>query len=387
MIRVLHKVHSLEAGGIQSFIMNVYRNIDRSKIQFDFLVSEINVPGGYDDEILYLGGRIYEIPNRRQGVLNTYRKLNAFFKEHPNYKIIHAHLSSLTDVSSLRVAKRHRVPVRIVHSHNIMEGGSKLHKYLHQLNQYSIQSYATDYFSCSDLAGKWMYPNNIYHNHKFHVVNNGIDTEKFIFNESVRKSVREELNILDKYVVGHIGRFHPQKNHDFLIDIFKELHDQQEDAVLLLVGDGDLRPKIQEKVSDLGLNENVIFTGVRCDIPQLLQAMDVFVFPSVYEGLGIALIEAQASGLNCFTSNKVVPADVNITNLVKFMDLSKSAKQWAKEILLTKNDKRKMTKEDIEKAGYDIHQVTKNLQKWYELKALIAPNRERNEDIVKDDFS
>jgi glycosyltransferase involved in cell wall biosynthesis len=354
----------MNRGGLETFIMNLYRNIDRSKVQFDFLVHS-NKEGAFDQEIMALGGKIFSVPSRKQGVLKYRKALADFFNTHPEYKIIHSHISSLTNVSPLRVAKKYGVPCRIVHSHNIMQGGSRIHRYIHRINQLSLKSYATHYFACSDLAAKWMYPKELYENHEFKLINNGIETEKFKFNKDVRIQKRKELGVNNNYVIGHVGRFQTQKNHSFLIDIFKEIYVKNNDCVLLLVGDGELRREIETKVKELGLTENVIFTGVRSDIPELFQAMDVFVFPSFYEGWGIVLVEAQASGLECFTSNKVVPKEVDVADLVEFVDLDKSAQVWADKILNVYSYERNNTTDIIKTGGYDICQVVEDLQKWY----------------------
>ncbi|WP_374723704.1 glycosyltransferase family 1 protein [Calidifontibacillus erzurumensis] len=367
MIRVLHSVYGMNRGGLETFIMNVYRNIDRTKVQFDFLV-RTQQKCDYDDEIFSLGGNIYYAPSRSQGLRKSIKKTDEFFQDHKEYKIVHFHLSSLSNVSTLRIAKKNGVPCRIVHSHNTRQGGSPIHKYLHLFNQMFIRSYATDFFACSELAAKWMYPKKIFEDHEFKIIYNGIEPEKFALNNDIRKRKREELGIVDEFIVGHIGRFHPQKNHVFLIDIFKEIHKKIENVKLLLVGDGDLRPLIEKKVEEFGLTNNVIFTGVRSDIPELLQVMDVFVFPSLYEGLGIVLVEAQASGLKCFTSDIVVPKEVNISGLVQFVSLNESAQFWAEEILKYKDYKRSRTTDVIINAGYDIRKIAEELQEWYESK-------------------
>jgi len=368
MIRVLHIVGKMDRGGIETFLMNVYRNINREKIQFDFLTCATETPGDYDNEILDLGGRIYQVPGRRQGWLGHLRKLHEFFKEHPEYSIVHAHVSSLTNVSVLRIARKYGIHCRIVHSHNTREGGSAIHKCLHRINQLTLATYATDFFACSDLAAKWMYPKKQYKEGRYCVINNGIDTKNFAFNEDSRKEKRRQLGIEGKYVIGHIGRFHRQKNHHFLIDIFAELKARDEDCVLLLIGDGELRTSIEKKVRDLGLTESVRFLGVRSDIPDLLQAMDLFLLPSFHEGLPVVLVEAQTAGLRCCVSS-AVSKEANITNLVEFVNLENSVEVWANAVLKNKNYLRKDTADVVTAKGYDITQIAEDLQKWYEFKA------------------
>ncbi|MFC0654261.1 glycosyltransferase, partial [Lederbergia wuyishanensis] len=275
-------------------------------------------------------------------------------------------------------AKNYGIPNRIVHGHNIRQGGSSLHKYIHGINQFLIETYATDYFACSEPSARWTFPKRILERKEYGVINNAIESERFKFNEQIRNKIRKELGIEDKFVIGHIGRFHPQKNHTYLIDIFKQIHIKSGESVLLLVGDGNLRPDIERRIQELGLTDSVIFTGIRKDVAEILQAMDIFLFPSLYEGLGIVLVEAQATGLKCFTSNKVVPESVNVTGLVEFIDLEKSPEHWAGEIFRKKDYQRKNTINDIKKSGYDITQVANEIQVWYESKinnTILLDNR------------
>lgn len=366
MIRVLHVLGSMKHGGIQAFLMNIYRNIDRTKVQFDFLLTT-KEEGNYNNEIRELGGRIFSVYPRNQGFKKNINSLEDFFDTHSEYKIIHQHVSSLTYVAPLKIAKRHNIPIRIVHGHSTKEGGSKIHSCLHRWNQNFVESFATNYFACSDLAAKWLFPIKQYKAGRFTIINNGIDTNKFIFNNKIRNKYRRVFNLENKFVIGHIGRFDAVKNHSFLIDIFEKIQSNNPDSVLMLVGDGALRAQIEMKVKDLELTDKVIFTGNRFDISELLQAMDVFIFPSYFEGLGIALVEAQASGLKCFTSDKVVPKEVNLLGLVNFIDLNKSAEYWASEVLRKENKRyaRENTTEIIKKLGYDIKQIARELQEWY----------------------
>jgi glycosyltransferase involved in cell wall biosynthesis len=365
MDRVLQIVGAMNRGGIETFLMNLYRNIDRSKIQFDFLV-HTDSESAYDEEIKELGGRIFPIKPRRNGILKNRKSLEEFFKINNDYKVVHQHLSSLTYIEPLKIAKKYGIPYRVVHGHNIRQGGSSVHRYIHYLNKLSVELYATDFFACSDLAAKWTYPERIYKNDVFKVINNAIDSEKFEFNEKTRTEARNEFGIAkDAFVIGHVGRFHPQKNHDFLIDIFREIHYKNNNSILLLVGDGDLRSQIEKKINSMGLMDSVVFTGVRKDVETVFQAMDAFVFPSHYEGLGIVLVEAQAAGLKCFTSKKVVPNDVDVTGLVKFLDLNNSPRHWAEEILRNKSYLRVSNIKEIRMSGYDIYQVAQEIQEWY----------------------
>src|SRR6056297_1304881 len=192
MIRILHVVNAMDRGGIETFIMNIYRNIDRSKIQFDFLLHTKN-ECAFNKEIRDLGGEIYIVPARNQGIFKNRKALDDFFKKHTEYRIVHQHVSSLTYVHPLKIAKKHHVPTRIIHSHNIKQGGSFIHKYIHLWNQLFVKSYATNYFACSDLAAKWLYGKRQYKEKEYMVINNAIDSEKFVFNPKKRNEYRKKL--------------------------------------------------------------------------------------------------------------------------------------------------------------------------------------------------
>lgn len=364
MIRILHCVHGMNRGGIETFIMNIYRCLDRTKLQFDFLVNT-KEKCDYDDEIKALGGRIYYVPGRREGLLKSKIKTNEFFQKHKEYKIVHVHMSSLSNISILSAAKKNAIPCRIIHSHSTKVSGNKIHIVLHKLNKLFISTLATNYFACSNTAAKWMYPKKLYLNQKYKIVKNGIEPEKFNFNLNVRIQKRNELGISNRFVIGHIGRFHPVKNHHFLIDIFYEIYKIDKSALLLLVGEGNLRSEIENKVENLGLKNNVMFLGVRSDIPELLQAMDAFVLPSFYEGLPVVLIEAQATGLKCYTSKNVVTNESNVCNLVEFISIKDSAETWAKKILENRYYKRIQTQKMIKDSGYDIRIVAKEIEDLY----------------------
>ncbi|MFA6808436.1 MAG: glycosyltransferase, partial [Eubacteriales bacterium] len=252
MIRVLHIVKSMDMGGLETFIMNIYRKIDRDKVQFDFLM-HTDKECVFSKEIRSLGGNLFNVPERNRGVLNNKKALNSFFKEHPEYSIVHQHLNSLSYIEPLKAAKRNNVRVRIIHGHSTKEGGSKIHNLLHCWNKLFIKRYITDYFACSDLSAKWLFSKKIYRSGAYQIINNGIDTDLFGFKYEVRNRMRKELNIVDKFVVGLVGRFSYPKNHEFLIDIFESIHKKNNSSVLLLVGDGEMRSSIEYKLKEKGL--------------------------------------------------------------------------------------------------------------------------------------
>ena len=357
MIRVLQVVTYMGRGGLETMLMNYYRNIDRSKVQFDFLVHR-DFEADYDKEILALGGKIYHVSRLIPWSKNYKNELCGFFKEHPEYKIVHVHQDCLSSVA-LQCAEECGAPVRIAHSHNSNQ--DKNLKYpIKRHYMKKIPDYATDLFACGKEAGEWMFGN-----HEFKVLPNAIDTSKYVFTESIRNEVRKEFSITDEFVIGHIGRFNPQKNHSFLIDVFDECLRKNPNLKLLLVGDGDEKLKIQEKINKLGIDKNVIFTGVRTDANRLLQAMDVFVFPSLYEGFPVTMVEAQASGIPCIISDKVPYECIITEGLVDVKSLSDSAEKWAECILSKKEVKRRNVSDDIIKSGFDIKLASKWLEDFY----------------------
>jgi glycosyltransferase involved in cell wall biosynthesis len=365
MIRVLHIVGAMHRGGIETLLMNIYRNIDRENIQFDFIVHTTE-KASYDDEILALGGKIYRIIPRRNGIKKNKRALDTFFKEHTEYKIVHQHVSSLSYIQPLKSAEKAGIPVRIIHSHNTNEIGSPFHRIAHHLNKSSMTSYATHYFACSKAAAMWLYPKNIINNNQFTILNNAVSTRDLRYDEEKREDIRNQLNLKNKLVIGHIGRFTHQKNHEFLIDIFEKLSQKNDNAHLLLVGEGNLKKQITEKVDELGLLDKVTFTGVRSDISDLLQSMDIFVMPSHHEGLPVTLVEAQAAGLPCLLSNAITK-EVEITNNIGWLSLNDSPDLWAKKVLeMTDKFIRVDTQEQIIKSKYDINGVSIELQKYYQ---------------------
>lgn len=353
-VRILHIVTYMGRGGLETMLMNYYRHIDRSKVQFDFLVHR-DFEADYDTEILALGGRIYRLPPLNPVNRHYLSVLDHFFFTHKEYRIVHCHLDCMAGIP-LKYAKKHGIPVRIAHAHNSNQ--TRDHKYLLKLiYKRSIPRYANRLFACSETAGKWMFGE-----HSFQVLNNAINARQFIFSPDIRNPVQEELRIdTNSLVVGHVGRFMQQKNHDQLLRIFAKL---PASAVLLLVGDGELRRKNERLAETLGIRDRVIFTGLRTDIDRLLQAMDVFVMPSLYEGLPLAVMEAQAAGLPCLVSDKV-PMECAKTDLVRQLKLTDPPEVWAAAILNAAKSSRRNTYEQIKAAGFDIETNAAHLQEYY----------------------
>ena len=358
-MKVLHIVTHMNRGGLETMIMNYYRQIDKNKIQFDFLVHR-ECRGDYDNEIESLGGKIYRMPVLNPLSINYRRVLDTFFKEHSaEYDIIHCHLDCMSGLP-LKYAKKNGYRVRIAHAHNTNQEGN--FKYIVKLfYKKLIPHYATHFFACSIDAGKWMFGE-----YSFEVMRNAINSKEFIYNKSIRKIVRKELNIdNEEIVIGHIGRFDSQKNHIFLLEIFSEINKINPNTRLLLVGDGDLKIDIQEKAKSLGLLSRVIFTGVRQDVSRLVQAMDVFAFPSLFEGLPVTMIEVQASGLPSVISDKVPKETVLVKDIIHIMSLSDSAEDWAKQVLVMSSTGRFGRIDEIKESGFDIVEASDWLEKTY----------------------
>ena len=356
-VRVLHIVTYMGRGGLETMLMNYYRHIDRSKVQFDFLVHR-EFEADYDAEIHKLGGKIFHISRLIPWSHSYRRKLKHFFQEHPEYKIVHVHQDCLSSVA-LQCAMECCVPVRIAHSHNSNQ--DRNWKYI--VKRYymkKIPIYATELLACSNAAGKWMFRENT-----FQIVHNAINIAKYKYSPEISQKIRNQFNIENKIVIGHVGRFNPQKNHEFLIDIFAECMKENSNVVLMLVGDGNEKCKIEDKVKKLEISDKVIFTGVRNDVSELMQAMDIFVFPSLFEGLPVTMIEAQAAGLPCVISNMIPGESIVTENLVSVMQLSDSPLNWADHILSRVIEERRDYCDEIKKAGYDIETASKNLEEFY----------------------
>lgn len=342
-------------------VMNYYRHIDRTKVQFDFLVHR-DQPGAYEDEIRSLGGRIYRIcPIYPQNFAGYKRDIRVFFREHPEYRIVHSHMSEL-GYFALKEAAEQGIPVRICHAHNAPHGFD-MKMIMRNYFKKRMMPYLTHLFMCGIESGRWLYGKQ--NESKFIMLNNAIDAAAYTYAPEKRTEIRQKLGIKDKLTVGHVGRFNLQKNHPFLLAVFAALLKKEPNAVLLLAGGGEDMPKIQAKAQELGIADHVRFLGVRNDIADLMQAMDVFVFPSLYEGLPLTMVEAQASGLPCIISDKVPPECILTKGLVESVSLSESIEIWAQIILENRNIPRTDRSADIAAHGFDITTEAVKLQEFY----------------------
>ncbi|RKD23165.1 glycosyl transferase family 1 [Ammoniphilus oxalaticus] len=358
-LRILHSVVNMNRGGAETLLMNLYRNIDRTKIKFDFLT---NKEGVFDPEIEQLGGRVYRIPYITDvGHFGYIKALDRFFKDHQQYKVVHSHMDKMSGFV-LRAAKRAGVPMRIAHSHNTSSEGGAFARLYKWYAGTRISSNASHLFSCSREAAKWLFHSQAAHSA---ILKNGIESERFLFSPDVRLQVRRDLGLTeDHFVLGHVGRFNRQKNHRFLIEMFAELQKVKKDARLILTGDGPLRPEIEQQVKDFGLDERVTFLGVRSDIDRLMQAFDVFAFPSFHEGLPVTLIEAQGAGLPCVLSDTITKEVDLGMQLVHYCPLGDMT-SWLEKILESSNASRKSSAKALFRNGYDISDTAVWLGDFY----------------------
>ncbi|MFT9599876.1 glycosyltransferase family 1 protein [Mesobacillus sp.] len=374
-LRILHVVVNMNRGGAETLLMNLYRNIDRSKIQFDFLTCK---EGVFDKEINELGGRIYRIPYVTDvGHSNYLKALNVFFMNTSQYQIVHSHMDKMSGFV-LRAAKKAGVSVRIAHSHSTRSEGGAAARIYKLYAGTMIPKYATDFVSCSREAAEWLFGNKA---DRTIFLKNGIDLEQFKYSLKVRESIRSELKIKeDQFIVGHVGRFSMPKNHSYLLEVFKEFLSYREEAILLLVGDGPLLPQIKRKVEEMELTKNVKFLGSRSDVEQLLQAFDIFLFPSVFEGFPVSVIEAQASGLPCLISDSITKeVDMGI-GLVQSLSLN-NKKLWVNRMqdVKSKHSIRNSNLNSlISKNGFDIRDSSDFLRKFYSTVTGDVMNEEVN---------
>ena len=369
-IKVLHYIKHLECGGGEMLLYNLYQHMNRDKVQFDFLVNT-NKEEALNGKLKALGCKVIPLMNNEPKFI-PWKILKASFNlkkilANGEYKIIHIHCSNSQGLIYAHIARKAKVPVIVIHAHNSFVDGSSLQikQLFHRLFKNMYLNDPTDYFACSELAARWLFSENIANNNCL-ILKNGIDIEKYKYSSTVRASIRRKYGIgEDKKVILNVGRFETQKNQKFLIDVFENINTQSNDYMLIIIGRGSLKYEIEEKVSKSGLNDKIIFIDHTFEVEKFMFASDFFVFPSLHEGLGIAAIEAQASGLPTVISDGV-PKDVAISNLVLSIPLDASADIWAKKIMeLSLNNNRESCCHAIKKYGYDICESAKILEEFY----------------------
>lgn len=360
-VRVLQIIGIVAGGGVEAVIMNYYEHIDRTKVQFDFIVHNDNKID-ITPKVEAMGGRVYKVtPYYKNPVAFMYGIYKVIRNHH--YRIVHSNMNTLS-AFSLFAAWAAGAPVRILHNHSTSSPGETKRNIMKFMLRPFARLFATHYFACSRLAGEWMYGKKMMDIGKVKIVNNAIDLKKYEFNPQKRKILRKALGLTDEFVIGHVGRFVFPKNHEFLIDIFAESYKQNPHMSLLLVGDGPLRVAMEEKVRKLGLTDHVKFLGLRNDVQNLYNVMDIFVLPSHYEGLPVVGVEAQANGLPCLFSTKVTK-EAHLTHSAQYLDLEAGASKWAEKIISIKCERNKKAGEELRQAGFEINKEAEKLVKFY----------------------
>ena len=355
MKRVIHIVGAMAPGGFENFIMNIYRKMDRNQVQFDFIVHK-KKDNAYDEEIEKLGGKLFYVTRKSQNPIKNFLEIRKVVKEN-NYEIVCRHSDSAFTVVDLLAAKLGGAKKIIMHSHSTTTGKVAIHKFFRKWMKFV----PTHRFACSQAAGQWMFGKL-----DFTFVPNAIDTSEYLYHADIRESMRREWRVEDKNVYGHVGNFVYAKNHTFLLDVFEKITQKDEKAVLFLVGEGELREEIETKIKKLNLQDKVVLTGRRKDVVRFLQMFDLFLFPSVYEGLPVSMVEAQCTGLPCLISASITD-EIMLTDCVKQLELKETLDVWgntAREMLEKgKKDKRCSRQEEIIKAGYGIEELVKFYEK------------------------
>lgn len=362
MIRVLHSVSNMDRAGIETMLMNYYRHMDHEKVQFDFLCNKTK-PGAYDEEIKQMGGHIFHTPGLNPAKYPQYLKyMKKLFEKYPQYKIVEAHNGAL-GVYALHAAKKNKIPVRIFHAHGASI--TKDWKWPIKIFCRSRLKYNINHkFTCGIEAARCYFGNKVVENKDYEFIPNAIEVERFLYNEEIRNRIRSEYHLQDKKVIGHVGRFMAQKNHTFLIDVFVEYYKNHKDTKLVLLGDGELMPKIKEKVQTLGIEDAVLFVGNVGNANEWYQAFDAFVLPSVLEGLPVVGVEAQAADLPCVFSDNIT-REIGLTDKVSFVSTS-DKRQWVGYLeKALKDQTRKNNYEVITKNRYNIVEEAKKLQERY----------------------
>lgn len=367
-VHVLHVLGGVGLGGAESRIMDLYRQMDRNEVQFDFLIHLNDLGGGrepqfYEEEIKAMGGHVYALPKFRVYNYFAYKRaVKAFFARHKEFRVVQGHMTSTAGIY-LPVAKKAGVPVTVAHARNagVVKGLKGLAT---KFFRRGLAKKADFCFACSALAGEDVFGRKAMASGKVKIIHNAIDVDRFAYDEKVREEVRAQLGVSGSLVLGHVGRFEYQKNHPYLLDVFAVVCGERPDAVLLLLGDGADRPAMEEKCRQLGIADRVRFLGNRKDTQRYYQAMDVFLLPSFFEGLPGVLVEAQAAGLKCIVS-ATVTREAQATDLVVYRSIQEPAKNWAGEILKQADYVRTDTTEQLRGAGFDVRVQAEEYRRFY----------------------
>ena len=363
MIRILHSVSNMDRAGIETMLMNYYRYMDKSKVQFDFLCNK-KKPGAYDDEIKSMGGRIYHTPGLNPAKYPVYLKyMRELFQEHPEYKIVEAHNGAL-GVYALHAAKVSKIPVRIFHAH-----GASITKDwklpIKLVCKAMLPANMNEHYSCGVEAARCYFGNKVVSENDYVLIPNAIKISNFVFNELTREKIRRESGLAGKHVIGHVGRFMAQKNHMFLLDVFAEVHKLDEKAQLVLLGDGELMEVVKQKAEKLSLENNITFVGNVGNANEWYQAFDVFMLPSIWEGLPVVGVEAQAADLQCIFSDNVTK-EIGLSDKASFLSLHADMSSWVSEIRQKMQMTQRVNQESvITENHYNIEKEAVLLQERY----------------------
>lgn len=354
MKKILIEGMSCMMGGLETFILTLYRNMDKEEYHFDFITYDESIP--FEEELKSQGSTVFKVTARSKSVLQYKKELDNIFEEN-GYDIFWSNRTTLSSIQPFRAAKKYNVPVIICHSHQSKNMGSTFTLIMHKLNQKQIRKYITKKAACSDVAAEWFFGND----KDVVVLKNSVDTDAYDYDLEKAEKLKKENNLEGKFVLGHIGRFAVEKNHKFLIEIFEKVLEKEKNAVLLLCGDGEERANIEELVKEKKLEDHVKFLGIRKDIIDILHMFDVLVFPSLFEGLPFVLVEAQAAGLYCVVSDQV-SQESKLTDRMEFIGLNQDAEYWAERIMEYKNISRTSSKEQMEASGFTISNLLEQIQ-------------------------
>lgn len=357
---------SSQLGGVETFIFNYIENMKAfsEEDRYDFVVFD-KLPDFVQKSKL-AGNKFHIVPSRIRNPIGYYKGLCEILSEN-NYDVLWYNACTLSDITLLKLAKKYRIPCRIIHSHNSKNMGGGLVGLLHTFHKAEIAKFANEFFACSEVAGEYMFPDKI-NRDRVKIIRNAIDVEKYNYNTLVRAVKRQELGLEDELLIGHVGRFHFQKNHEFIIDIFEKVLLKKKASKLLLIGNGELKSKIIKKAEKLGLGNNIIFLENRSDINELLQAVDVFLMPSLFEGLPFALVEAQAADLPCVISD-TISEEAMITENVYVVPLKEKAEIWAECIIkIAAETCRKSQIALLSEKGFDISCNAKEIVEYLNVK-------------------
>ena len=357
--RVLIGGLTSNCGGLESYVMSIYRRIDREQLQFDFL-NYYARDLAFEDEIKRLGGRVFRVPMKRESIREHYRFLNHIFCSAQYIGVYLQCNRKLESLDTVRLAKKYGVKHRVIHSHNSTQQTVPFIQNIRiMITEKTMDHYITDYFACSDEAGKWMFGDRNYT-----VIKNSVDTKLFRYDELRRNAIREKYGIDDMFVLGSVGRLEYQKNPEYLVEIFKDVHARNPRTAFLHLGNGPQKEDINNQLKKYGLEDCFFLLGNQDNVSDYMNAMDAFLLPSRYEGFPIVLVEAQATGLPCFVADNIT-LSCNLSGNMKFLPIDGVNESWSKEILSSKTNDRSAGVEIIKKAGYDIYDLTNQIQDYF----------------------